>query len=545
MSTLIEAPVDALHKLDTPAREPLLQIENLSIGTPTTTLVNDVSLEVGRGEIVGVVGESGSGKTLTCRAVLGLLPGTTAVTQGRITLGSQDLASFTARQWLGVRGRRVGAVFQDPASYLNPSLTIGHQIAEVLTHTADVEHKEIRDRSLELLQSVGLRDADRALRQHPFELSGGMLQRALLAVAIAGGPELLIADEATTALDVTVQAEVLDLLERLRVEKNMSILLVSHDLALVAERTDRVAVFSDGRKVEEGPTKQIVADPQHPYTKELIGQARTVVRRQESPVREGDDAVLDVRKINVSLGRGKKRHDILHGVDLRVRTGEIVGLIGETGSGKTTLARTVLGLARPSTGEIGVGGAEVSGLKGRRQRAWRRTGAVQYVFQDPLRALDPDLTAGQSIAEPLVIAGADDIADRVHKALDAVKLDHSLADRKPAELSGGQRQRICVARALITNPSLLICDEPASALDATNRNHILALLDELRRTRDIGILLISHDLGTLEGLADRIAVLYRGRVVETGPTSVLYAAPTHTYTQRLLASTPNLEGILA
>ncbi|PRZ43071.1 peptide/nickel transport system ATP-binding protein [Antricoccus suffuscus] len=545
MSTLIDAPVDALDRLDTSAREPLLQIENLSIGTPTTTLVNEVSLEVGRGEIVGIVGESGSGKTLTCRAVLGLLPGTTAVTHGRITLGSQDLASFTARQWLGVRGRRVGAVFQDPASYLNPSLTIGHQIAEVLTHTADVERKEIRDRSIELLHSVGLKDSDRVLRQHPFELSGGMLQRALLAVAIAGGPELLIADEATTALDVTVQAEVLDLLERLRAEKNMSILLVSHDLALVAERTDRVAVFSEGRKVEEGPTKDIVARPQHPYTKELIGQARTVVRRHDLPAREGDDAVLDVRKINVSLGRGKKRHDILHEVDLRVRPGEIVGLIGETGSGKTTLARTVLGLARPSAGEIGVGGAEVSGLKGRRRRAWRRTGAVQYIFQDPLRALDPDLTAGESIGEPLVIAGADDIATRVRDVLDAVKLDHSLAERKPAELSGGQRQRICVARALITNPSLLICDEPASALDATNRNHILALLDELRRTRDIGILLISHDLGTLEGLADRIAVLYRGRVVETGPTSELFAAPTHPYTQRLLASTPNLEGILA
>ena len=545
MSTLIDAPVNALHDLDISTREPLLRIENLSIGTPNATLVDDVSLEVGRGEIVGIVGESGSGKTLTCRAVLGLLPGTTAVTHGRITLGDHDLASFTDRQWLGVRGRRVGAVFQDPASYLNPSLTIGHQIAEVLTHTADVDRKQVRDRSVELLRSVGLRDADRVLRQHPFELSGGMLQRALLAVAIAGGPELLIADEATTALDVTVQAEVLDLLERLRVEKNMSILLVSHDLALVAERTDRVAVFSDGHKVEEGPTKQLVADPQHPYTKELIGHARNVVRRRESSTREGGDPVLDVRKINVSLGRGKKRHDILHEVDLQVRAGEIVGLIGETGSGKTTLARTVLGLARPSAGEIGVGGAEVSGLKGRRQRSWRRTGAVQYVFQDPLRALDPDLTAGESIAEPLVIAGADDIATRVSDVLDAVKLDHSLAERKPAELSGGQRQRICVARALITNPSLLICDEPASALDATNRNHILALLDELRRTRDIGILLISHDLGTLEGLADRIAVLYRGRVVETGPTSELFAAPTHPYTQRLLASTPNLEGILA
>ncbi len=545
MSTLIDAPFDSLDDLDTSAREPLLQIENLSIGTSASTLVNDVSLEVGRGEIVGIVGESGSGKTLTCRAVLGLLPGTTAVTQGRITLGSQDLASFTAQQWLGVRGRRVGAVFQDPASYLNPSLTIGHQIAEVLVHTADVERKEIRDRSLELLQSVGLRDADRVLRQHPFELSGGMLQRALLAVAIAGGPELLIADEATTALDVTVQAEVLDLLERLRVEKNMSILLVSHDLALVAERTDRVAVFSEGRKVEEGPTKRLVANPRHPYTKELIGQARAVVRRQDQPVRGGDDPVLDVRRISVSLGRGKKRQDILHEVNLRVRPGEIVGLIGETGSGKTTLARTVLGLARPSTGEIGVGGAEVSLLKGRRQRLWRRTGAVQYIFQDPLRALDPDLTAGASVAEPLVIAGAGNIAERVRDALDAVKLDRGLAERKPAELSGGQRQRICVARALITNPSLLICDEPASALDATNRNHILALLDELRRTRDIGILLISHDLGTLEGLADRIAVLYRGRVVETGPTSELFTAPTHPYTQRLLASTPNLEGILA
>jgi len=545
VSTLIEAPATRLETPTEVRPETLLQIDNVSIGTADQTLVHEVSLDVGRGEIVGIVGESGSGKTLTCRAALGLLPGATAVTGGRITLGALELTGLTDKQWLDVRGRRIGAVFQDPASYLNPSLTIGRQIAEVLVHTGNVDRKEIKDRSIDLLQSVGLRDAERVLRQHPFELSGGMLQRSLLAVAIAGSPELLIADEATTALDVTVQAEVLDLLERLRIEKNMSILLVSHDLALVAERTDRVAVFSDGRKVEEGPTRQLVADPRHDYTRELIGHARNVVRRSDAVARDDAPTVLDVRRINVSLGRGRKRHQVLHEVDLAVRTGEIVGLIGETGSGKTTLARTVLGLAHPSTGEIGVGGMDVSGLKGRRLRAWRRTGAAQYVFQDPLRALDPDLTAGESIAEPLAIAGASDIAVRVGDVLDAVKLDRDLAGRTPAELSGGQRQRVCVARALITGPSLLICDEPASALDATNRNHILALLDELRRTREIGILLISHDLGTLQGLADRIAVLYRGRVVETGPTDELFTTPTHEYTRRLLASTPDLEGILA
>lgn len=541
MLTLADSP-SRLDAGRTPRRDPLLRIENLTIGTPDTELVHDVSLEVGVGEIVGVVGESGSGKTLTCRAVLGLLPGSTAVTAGRITLGDQDVAHFSAKQWLGVRGRRVGAVFQDPASYLNPSLTIGRQIAEVLAHTGDVPKSEIRDRSVELLRSVGLRDTDRILRQHPFELSGGMLQRSLLAVAIAGDPELLIADEATTALDVTVQAEVLDLLEKLRVERQMAILLVSHDLALVAERTDRVAVFSEGRKVEEGPTKQLVAAPQHPYTRQLLGHARTVVRRTDRAADAASDVVLAVENVEVALGRGHRRRRILDGVDLTVRTGEIVGLIGETGSGKTTLARTVLGLARPSAGRIEVTGAEVSGLSGRGRRGWRRTGTVQYVFQDPLRALDPDLTAAQSIAEPLEIAGAKDVQARVAEVLAAVRLDPELADRRPAELSGGQRQRVCVARALITEPSLLICDEPASALDATNRNHILALLDELRRTRDIGILLISHDLGTLEGLADRIAVLYHGTVVESGPTSEVFAAPSHIYTQLLLASTPTLDG---
>lgn len=541
MLTLADAPV-RIDAVEPPQREPLLRIEDLRIGTATDELVHGISLEVGKGEIVGVVGESGSGKTLTCRAVLGLLPGATEVTGGRITLGEHDIARFSDKQWLDVRGRRIGAVFQDPASYLNPSLTIGRQIAEVLAHTGDVARNEIHDRSVDLLRSVGLRDTDRILRQHPFELSGGMLQRALLAVAIAGDPELLIADEATTALDVTVQAEVLDLLEKLRVERGMAILLVSHDLALVAERTDRVAVFRDGYKVEEGQTAQIVANPQHPYTQELLGHARSVVRRAERTSEASGASVLEIERIDVALGRGARRRRILSGVDLTVRTGEIVGLIGETGSGKTTLARTVLGLARSSTGRIQVNGSQISGLKGRGRRSWRRTGAVQYVFQDPLRALDPDLTAGESIAEPLAIADAKDIPARVAEVLAAVRLDPELANRKPAELSGGQRQRACIARALITNPSLLICDEPASALDATNRNHILALLDELRRTRDIGILLISHDLGTLEGLADEIVVLYRGAVVESGPTNEVFAEPSHIYTQLLLASTPTLDG---
>lgn len=541
MSTLAEAPV-RVGRDDLPQPEPLLRIENLTIGTGTTQLVHGVSLEVAKGEIVGVVGESGSGKTLTCRAVLGLLPGSTQVTGGRITLGAQDVAGFTDRQWGAVRGRRVGAVFQDPASYLNPSLTIGRQLAEVLKHTGDVARHEIKERSVELLRSLGLRDTERILRQHPFELSGGMLQRALLAVAIAGDPELLIADEATTALDVTVQAEVLDLLEKLRVERGMAILLVSHDLALVAERTDRVAVLRGGYKVEEGPTTQVVAAPRHDYTRELLAAARTAPRRSEPELRAAGTTALDLRGVDVTLGRGRDRRPVLTDVDLTVRSGEIVGLIGETGSGKTTLARAVLGLARTSGGRIEAAGAEISGLGGKARRDWRRTGQVQYVFQDPLRALDPDLTAGQSIAEPLEIAGAAGIPERVREALTAVRLDPALADRTPAELSGGQRQRVCVARALITDPALLICDEPASALDATNRNHILTLLDELRRTRDIGILLISHDLGTLEGLADRIAVLYRGAVVEQGPTDEVFAHPAHRYTQLLLASTPTLDG---
>ncbi|WP_194291504.1 nickel ABC transporter ATP-binding protein NikE [Cumulibacter manganitolerans] len=527
-------------------RAPLLRIEDLTIGTEHTELVHGVSLQIAEGEILGVVGESGSGKTLTCRAALGLLPGPTRVTGGRITLGGQDIAHLSDREWLGVRGRRIGAVFQDPASYLNPSLTIGRQIAEVLRHTGDVRgRRQIEERSIELLRSVGLRDTPRILAAHPFELSGGMLQRALLAVAIAGEPELLIADEATTALDVTVQAEVLDLLERLRAERGMAILLVSHDLALVAERTDRVAVFSDGRLVEDGPTRRIMHDPRHPYTRELLGQARGVVRRAERAGDEPGRAVLEVDGVDVALGRGHKRRRILSDVDLTVRAGEIVGLIGETGSGKTTIARTVLGLTTPAQGRVSVDGTQTSGLTGRARRTWRRSGTVQYVFQDPLRALDPDRTAGESIAEPLVIAGAKDVDAKVAEVLAAVRLEPEHADRRPAELSGGQRQRVCIARALVTDPDLLICDEPASALDAANRNHVLALLDELRRTRDIGILLISHDLGTLAGLADRVTVLYHGSVVESRPTDELFARPTHAYTQLLLASTPTLSGTRA
>jgi peptide/nickel transport system ATP-binding protein len=538
---------------------PLLSVEDLSIGGDGGAIVQGVSFSLQPGETLGIVGESGSGKSLTCRAVLGVLPPGLCITGGSIRYKGTELVGLDRRGWAPLRGRSISAVFQDPGSYLNPSIPVGRQLAETLRASLGLPRGEAYRRSLDLLRRMGLRDAEAIYRQYPFELSGGMLQRVLIAIAVCAGPELLIADEATTALDVTVQAEVLDLLAELRSEQGLALILVSHDLAVVAQMCPQVLVLRHGAVVEAGPAERVLTDPQHDYTRSLLlshaqyGMERLPARRRVADTvakQPGRPAItnlpgplLQLRGVHVAYGRGRASRRVLHAVDLTVGRGETIGLIGETGSGKTTLLRAILGVARLTEGSIRFDGAEIGVLRGRALRDFRRSGRLQYVFQDPLQSLDPDMTVGRSIAEGLLIRGDTDraaIAARAAAALDAVGLDAAFADRLPRELSGGQRQRAVIARALVLDPALLLLDEPVSALDASSRTQILQLLGTLARERGIAQIFISHDLGSVAGVADRVAVLYRGRIVEAGPTADLLHEPRHPYTRLLIGSAPTL-----
>lgn len=538
---------------------PLLAVEDLRIGSPAGTIVQGVSFSLRRGESLGIVGESGSGKSLTCRAILGALPRGLGVIGGSIRYQGTELVGLDRRRWMPLRSKSISAIFQDPGSYLNPSIPVGRQLAEALRVTLRLPRAEAYRRSLDLFRKMGLQDAEAIYRQYPYQLSGGMLQRVLIAIAVCAGPELLIADEATTALDVTVQAEVLDLLADLRSEQGLSLILVSHDLAVVAQMCSQILVFRHGVIVEAGPARRVLNDPQHDYTSSLLrnhaqfGIDRVPARRRVSEQRTKLPSpagvaclagpLLQLRGVDVTFGVGRESRRVLQSVDLTVGNGETVAVIGETGSGKTTLLRAILGLAPLRQGSIRFDGVEIAGLRGRSLREFRRSGRMQYVFQDPLQSLDPDMTVGRSIAEGLLLRGNTDLASimaRVAAVLAAVGLDPALTDRLPRELSGGQRQRVVIARALILDPALLLLDEPVSALDAASRAQILQLLSSLGRERGIAQILISHDLGSVAGLADRVAVLYRGRIVEVGATNDLLRAPLHAYTRLLIGSAPTL-----
>ena len=543
-------PAGARHALS--AQPPVLSIKGLRIATADgRELVHDVKLDLPRGGTLGIVGESGSGKSLTCRAILGVLPPGLTITSGSILYKNADLSRLDKPGWRELRGTQISAVFQDPGSYLNPSIPVGAQIAEALRATSGLAHKPARDRAIDLLQQVGLRDAEAVYRQYPFELSGGMTQRVLIAIAISGEPTLLIADEATTALDVTVQAEILELLNKLRRERHLSLVFVSHDLAVVSQLCDHIIVMRDGSVLEAGPTKQILGNPQHAYTRLLLKNHSAYGLDAEpagfeteppsaKPKKTGRSPLLSIRELAVAYGK----KTILDGIDLDVGTGEILGLIGETGSGKTTVLRSILGLVPAKAGSIRFGEQEIGALRGKRLRDFRRSNRLQYVFQDSLRSLDPDLTIGASVGEGLDIRGgfsARQRAARVADALTAVGLDPELSVRRPRALSGGQRQRAAIARALVLEPSLLLLDEPVSALDAANRIHVLELLERLSHERGLAQIFISHDLSSVAGIADRVAVLHHGRVVEIGQTREVLSRPQHPYTRKLIDSMPRID----
>ncbi|WP_029150211.1 dipeptide ABC transporter ATP-binding protein [Microbacterium indicum] len=524
----------------------VLSITDLVVETTAdepVELVHGVSLDVAPGEALGVVGESGSGKSLTVLSSMGLLPAGVRRASGSIRLDGVEITGHDERAMRGIRGRTAAMVFQDPMSSLNPLRSVGAQVATaVRVHRPDLSRRRARERAVELLRSVGIRDAAERAATRPHQWSGGMRQRAMIAMAIAHDPLLLIADEPTTALDVTVQAQVMGLIDEVRERTGSALVLITHDLGLVAEHTDRIAVMNAGRVVETGPTLGLLRGPEHPYTRHLLA-ARPEAIEPSRPSAEGAGALaLDAQNIVVEYAvPGQEPVRAVDDVSVQVRPGETVAIVGESGCGKSSLARAILGIQRATSGVVRLGDEEVPASLAARSAAQRE--GAQLVFQDPYSALDPRLTVGEIVAEPLRIRRSYR-RDRVEDLLADVGLDAAFASRLPGELSGGQRQRVGIARALALRPKLLILDEPVSALDVSIQAQVLELLDDLQRRHALGYLFISHDLGVVRNVADRVVVMQEGRVVEEAPAAEVFSAPRHPYTRVLLDAVPRIPDAL-
>ncbi len=520
----------------------LLEVAGLSVdfvvGAETVHAVRDVSFTLKRGEVVALVGESGSGKSVTALSLVGLLPRGARV-RGTALLDGDDLLAMNPAQREAVRGTRIGVVFQDPGSALDPVFTIGSQIEEMLiVHRPGMTRSERRARVIELLEQVEIADPASRLGSYPHQLSGGQAQRVMIAIALACDPEILIADEPTTALDVTVQREVLDVLRRLRDRIGTSIIMITHDMGVVADIADRVVVMRDGRVEESAGVRELFAAPQADYTRRLLA-AVPRLGAPERAVPAGETAVLEVDALSVVYGRGARAVAAVDDVSLRVGEGEIVALAGESGSGKSTIGRCALGLAPISSGAVRIDGVDLARVRGRRAVAVKRR--VGVVFQNSTAALDPRHTIGDSIEEPLRVHGGlrgAVLRSRTAELLDAVGLPSAWHRRYPHELSGGQRQRVAIARAISLRPRLLIADEPTSALDVSVQATVLDLLRDLQRELRFACLFISHDLAVVDELCDRIVVLQRGRVVEEGSRVDVLRRPQHPYTRALIASSP-------
>jgi peptide/nickel transport system ATP-binding protein len=527
--------------------EPLLSVGNLTLRINATgkVVVNDVSFSVSPGEIVGIVGESGSGKTLAARAVMGFVPPAVRRVGGSIRFAGEEITTMSDKRLRSIRGARVGMVFQEPMTSLNPSMTIGEQLEEGLALHRDLDAAGRRALILDMLVRVGLTDPDGALSAFPHQFSGGMRQRIMLASVMLLKPALLLADEPTTALDAVVQRDVLELMVGLTQANNTAVLMISHDLGMIARYSSRIVVMCQGEVVEQGATPDILVRPQHPYTRKLLA-----AMPQRSPARALPPVgtpVVQVRDLVVDYP-GRQRFfrksapkRALHGVSLEVQPGEVVAVVGGSGSGKTTLGQAIAGLVKPSGGEILFDGKPIH-----RSEAdyWDYRLNCQMVFQDPYSSLDPRMTIGQLVAEPLRLVkglGAAGKAARVAEVLAEVGLADGFAGRYPHELSGGQRQRVAIARAVVRRPRFVIADEPVSALDVTVRAQVLELFAELQRKHGFSCLFISHDLGVVEQVADRVVVMQEGRIVEAGSRDAIFDDPKHEYTRRLLSAVPGLE----
>ncbi|MEX2099805.1 MAG: ABC transporter ATP-binding protein [Acidimicrobiia bacterium] len=602
-------------------KAPILDVEHLALDVTTregtTRLVDDISLTIGAGETVGLVGESGSGKSLTALAILRLLPSGITQSGGTIRFDGRDMQALSDRELRALRGSEIAVIFQDPQNSLNPAYTVGNQLVEsIRVKNKGVSKREAQRTSVELLDRVGIDRAEERLRQYPYEFSGGMAQRVMIALAIANRPRLLVADEPTTALDVTVQEQILALLESLRAEFDMSLLLISHDLGVVGTTADRVTVVYAGQRVETGTVREALMRPLHPYTEALLAAQpegnekgkllRTidgsVPSASDMPegcrfagrcaytlpvclepqvwvdvndtagvrcVRHGElrltgfiraatvpaaaidttpvaSALLTVTGLGKEYGTRSRRFGgdarklvAVDDVSFQIAEGETLGLVGESGAGKSTIGRLILGLAEPTSGSIVFDGADIS--RGSRPRSLSRE--IQVIFQNPYATLDPLMRVGESIAEPIEAHERLSKAarrDRVALLLTDVGLDRAIADRYPHQLSGGQRQRVAIARALALRPRLVVCDEPVSALDVSTQAQVINLLKTVQEEHQLAYLFIGHDLGIVYHISDRVAVMRNGRIIECGPAEAVYSSPSDPYTKQLLASQPLL-----
>ncbi|MFB6988435.1 dipeptide ABC transporter ATP-binding protein [Streptomyces sp. NPDC056178] len=533
-----------------PQAGPILELDDLGVVFTTETgevpAVRGVSLHVRPGETLALVGESGSGKSTIALAAMGLLADN-ARAIGSATVAGHQVVGAREADLAALRGRTVSMVFQEPATALDPLTRIGRQIAEVIRNHREVSAKEAAAEAVELLRKVGIPEPERRATAYPFQLSGGQRQRVVIAMAIANEPALLIADEPTTALDVTVQAEILDLLRRLAVETGTGVLLVTHNMGVVADFADRVAVMYHGEIVETGPVEDVLLRPSHEYTERLLAAVpRLSVAEEGRPAapaaaaRPDTDPVVELHDISVVFGRGKGAVRALDGVSLAVHAGETLGLVGESGSGKSTASRVALGLIPPSSGTVSLFGTDLGRTRSRARRALRA--GIGVVLQDPVASLDARMTVGECVAEPLRVhrreLSAKDRRSKVADVLDRVRLPRELARRAPRELSGGQRQRVSLARALVLEPRLLVADEPTSALDVSVQEAVLEVISELQHELGFACLFVSHDLAVVQHFAQRVVVMRAGRIEEQGPTGATLLHPETDYTRRLLAAVP-------
>ncbi|MFF0763083.1 MULTISPECIES: dipeptide ABC transporter ATP-binding protein [unclassified Streptomyces] len=536
----------------------VLEIEDLGVTFSTETgdvpAVRDVSLRVRPGETLALVGESGSGKSTVALAAMGLLPGNARVS-GRISVDGTPIVGADDRELSGLRGRTVSMVFQEPATALDPLTRVGAQIAEVVRNHRQVSRAEAARAAVDLLRRVGIPEPEHRASAFPFQLSGGQRQRVVIAMAIANSPGLLIADEPTTALDVTVQAEILDLLRALAADSGTGVLLVTHNMGVVADFADRVAVMLEGEVVETGTVEDVLLRPSHEYTRRLLAavprlavdEPRGAGTAGEDPQEpEGSTSVVELRDVSVHFGRGRRTVRALQNVSLSVRPGETVGLVGESGSGKSTAARVALGLLRPDSGSVALFGNDLGRTRGRARRSL--LSGVGVVLQDPVASLDARMSVAECVAEPLRVHRRGMTAvqrrERVAEVLELVRLPRGLAGRGPRELSGGQRQRVSLARALVLEPRLLVADEPTSALDVSVQRTVLEVIAELQGELGFACLFVSHDLAVVQEFAQRVVVMRAGSVEEEGPTMTTLLRPETEYTRRLIAAVPVPDPVL-
>ena len=528
----------------------LLSIDDLSIllpeGSDRDYAVQGASLQLHAGETVCIVGESGSGKSLTARAVMGLLPAPhVRVGSGAINFNGEDVTKVSAERLRGIRGSEISMIFQEPMTALNPVMSIGDQVDEIFRYHVSMSKKERAEKAIQLMEDVNLPDPRQIINAYPHELSGGQRQRAMIAMALALGPKILIADEPTTALDVTTQAQILDLIKNMQKRLDTGVLFITHDFGVVADIADRVVVMQEGKIVETGTAKQVLNKPQHPYTKSLIAAIPKLNPRKAR--KRSDDIVLKTDEVSKSFGSGisffglgKTGREVkaVREVNVELRKGETLGIVGESGSGKSTLARCIIKLMESDQGQIELDGVDISKLNRNNMRAYRNR--IQMVFQDPFASLNPRSRVGDIISQGPILQGVD--KDEAHantrELLDIVGLDNKSFDRFPHEFSGGQRQRIGIARALALKPDILVADEPVSALDVSIQAQILELLDKIRKQMDLSMLFITHDLRVAAQVCDQVAVMQYGKVIEVGPTAKLFANPKHEYTKALLAAIP-------